>query len=182
MTSIKLYFKCRDSESSVFSAGRGYQDLQFMEEGDLAGLPLKPIERRRLLERVLLLQVAVPSLVFYREALASSSISMYSARARCWRELQPVSRLPRARPTECAPTMLAPGRAGCAAGLFAGRGTGGACAAGAARRARAPAAARGTRPTPVCCCQWCAAPRARPACAASQAGPGVPESKSGPRR
>ena len=35
------------------------QDLQFMEESDFAGLPLKPIERRRFLEHVFLLKVVL---------------------------------------------------------------------------------------------------------------------------
>ena len=36
----------------------GLQDFRFMEEDDLVGLLLKPIERRRFLERVSSLKVA----------------------------------------------------------------------------------------------------------------------------
>ena len=53
--------KLRGIEPSGFrkGLGRGVQDLRFMEESDLVGLPLKPIERRRFLERVTWLKVAL---------------------------------------------------------------------------------------------------------------------------
>ena len=42
----------------------GEQDLRFIEESDLAGFQLKPIDKRRLLERVSLLKMVLTTLHF----------------------------------------------------------------------------------------------------------------------
>ena len=57
------------------------QDLRFIEESDLVGFPLKAIERRRLLERVSWLKVALAFIGMRMPILAVTSASCLALQA-----------------------------------------------------------------------------------------------------